>query len=97
MEISQYFSVNKTPIGTENFMNNPPMDKAALDQLKEKTVRLSVISNSGLILMKYIVGFAIGSVISEAIHSSMDLIAAVIAFFAVRKSAEPFSRSFRSS
>ena len=67
------------------------MDKAALDQLKEKTARLSVISNSGLVLMKFIVGFAIGSVsiISEAIHSSMDLVAAVIAFFSVRKSAEP--------
>ena len=79
------------PIGSENFMNNPPMDKAALDHLKAKTARLSVISNSGLVLMKFIVGFAIGSVsiISEAIHSSMDLIAAVIAFFSVRKSAEP--------
>ena len=76
---------------TENFMNNPPMDKAALDQLKEKTARLSVLSNSGLVLLKFIVGFAIGSVsiISEAIHSSMDLVAAVIAFFSVRKSAEP--------
>jgi divalent metal cation (Fe/Co/Zn/Cd) transporter len=84
------------PIGESN---NPPIDKAVLDQLKEKTARQSVISNSGLVLMKYIVGFAIGSVsiISEAIHSSMDLIAAVIAFFAVRKSAEPVSRSFRSS
>jgi cation diffusion facilitator family transporter len=72
-------------------MNTPQMDKAALDHLKEKTARLSVISNSGLVLMKFIVGFAIGSVsiISEAIHSSMDLIAAVIAFFSVRKSAEP--------
>jgi cation diffusion facilitator family transporter len=72
-------------------MENPPMDKAALDKLKEKTARLSVISNSGLVLMKFIVGFAIGSVsiISEAIHSSMDLVAAVIAFFSVRKSAEP--------
>jgi cation diffusion facilitator family transporter len=71
---------------------NPPDDgKSALDHLKEKTARLSVISNSLLVLMKFIVGFWIGSVsiISEAIHSSMDLIAAVIAFFSVRKSAEP--------
>jgi cation diffusion facilitator family transporter len=66
-------------------------DKASLDQLKEKTARLSVISNTGLVVMKFIIGFSIGSVsiISEAIHSSMDLIAAVIAFFSVRKSAEP--------
>jgi cation diffusion facilitator family transporter len=79
------------PIQRNNLMNAPPMDKAALDHLKEKTARLSIISNSGLVLMKFIVGFWIGSVsiISEAIHSSMDLIAAVIAFFSVRKAAEP--------
>ncbi len=66
-------------------------DKEALDRLKQNTARLSIISNTGLVLMKFVVGFAIGSVsiISEAIHSSMDLIAAVIAFFSVRKSAEP--------
>ena len=72
-------------------MSTPPMDKASLDKLKESTARLSVISNTGLVLMKFIVGTSIGSVsiISEAIHSSMDLIAALIAFFSVRKSAEP--------
>jgi cation diffusion facilitator family transporter len=72
-------------------MSNPQMDKASLDKLKESTARLSVISNTGLVLMKFIVGIAIGSVsiISEAIHSSMDLIASLIAFFSVRKSAEP--------
>jgi len=74
----------------ENLMSPNP-DKASLDQLKEKTARLSVISNTGLVIMKFIIGFSIGSVsiISEAIHSSMDLIAAVIAFFSVRNSAEP--------
>jgi cation diffusion facilitator family transporter len=68
-----------------------PTDKETLDQLKQSTARLSIISNTSLVLMKFVVGFAIGSVsiISEAIHSSMDLIAAVIAFFSVRKSAEP--------
>jgi cation diffusion facilitator family transporter len=68
-----------------------PADKDSLDRMKEKTARLSVLSNTGLVLMKFIIGFATGSVsiISEAIHSSMDLIAAVIAFFSVRKSAEP--------
>jgi len=66
-------------------------DKKTLDKLKEKTARLSIISNTGLVLLKFVVGISIGSVsiISEAIHSSMDLVAAVIAFFAVRKSAEP--------
>jgi len=68
-----------------------PSDKETLDRLKQNTARLSIISNTCLVLMKFIVGFAIGSVsiISEAIHSSMDLIAAVIAFFSVRMSAEP--------
>jgi cation diffusion facilitator family transporter len=67
------------------------LEKESLDRLKQNTARLSVISNTGLVLMKFVIGFAIGSVsiISEAIHSSMDLIAAVIAFFSVRKSAEP--------
>ena len=70
-------------------MSDP--DKKSLDKLKEKTARLSIISNSGLVLLKFVVGVAIGSVsiISEAIHSSMDLVAAVIAFIAVRKSSEP--------
>jgi len=69
----------------------PSMDKESLDRLKEKTARISVICNTGLVLMKFIVMFAINSVsiISEAIHSSMDLLAAVIAFISVRKSGEP--------
>jgi len=72
-------------------MSTPPIDKASLDKLKESTARLSVLSNTSLVVMKFVVGIAIGSVsiISEAIHSSMDLIAALIAFFSVRKSAEP--------
>ena len=56
-----------------------------------RTAHLSVISNTCLVILKFSVGFTIGSVsiISEAIHSSMDLLAAVIAFFSVKKSAEP--------
>jgi len=59
--------------------------------LKMKTARLSVISNSLLIIMKLAVGLMTRSVsiISEAIHSSMDLIAAVIAFSAVKISGTP--------
>ncbi|HVP97205.1 cation diffusion facilitator family transporter [Methanoregula sp.] len=65
--------------------------QAEADRLKVQTAHLSVISNAGLVILKFVVGFAIGSVsiISEAIHSSMDLLAAVIAFFSVKKSAEP--------
>ncbi len=58
---------------------------------KVKVARLSIISNSLLITMKLIVGIISGSVsiISEAIHSSMDLVAAIIAFFSVKVSDNP--------
>jgi len=58
---------------------------------KTSVALLSVVSNSALVLLKLLVGFVIGSisVISEAIHSAVDLVAALIAFFAVRKSGKP--------
>ena len=65
--------------------------KISSEKLKENTARLSILSNSALFIMKLIVGISIGSVsiISEAIHSGMDLLASFIAFFSVRKSAQP--------
>jgi len=61
------------------------------DAAKQATARLSVISNVSLVAMKLIVGFAVGSlaIISEALHSGIDLLAAVIAYFSVRKAGEP--------
>jgi len=58
---------------------------------KVRIARLSIISNSLLIVMKLAVGIISGSVsiISEAIHSSMDLVAAIIAFFSVKVSDNP--------
>jgi cation diffusion facilitator family transporter len=58
---------------------------------KVSVARLSIISNTLLIILKLAAGIISGSVsiISEAIHSSMDLIAAVIAFFSVRVSDNP--------
>jgi cation diffusion facilitator family transporter len=58
---------------------------------KERVALFSVVSNTTLILMKIIVGVRIGSVsvISEAIHSGIDLIAAVIALFSVKTSSLP--------
>jgi cation diffusion facilitator family transporter len=58
---------------------------------KVKVARFSIISNSLLIIMKLAAGILSGSVsiISEAIHSSMDLIASVIAFFSVKVSDNP--------
>jgi cation diffusion facilitator family transporter len=59
--------------------------------LKTKTARLSVMSNTLLIVMKLAVGLLTNSVsiLSEAIHSALDLVAALIAFFAVRISGNP--------
>jgi cation diffusion facilitator family transporter len=58
---------------------------------KVKTARLSIISNTFLIGIKLLAGISSGSVsiISEAIHSSMDLLAAIIAFFSVKISDTP--------
>ena len=58
---------------------------------KTAAATISIISNTSLVVMKFIAGILSGSVsvISEAIHSMMDLLAAVIAFFAVRISDNP--------
>jgi len=58
---------------------------------KKGVAALSVGSNAILVALKLAVGLAIGSVsvISEAIHSSIDLLAAIMAFLAVRVSSQP--------
>jgi len=58
---------------------------------KVKAASLSVISNTLLIVLKLGAGLVSGSVsiISEAIHSFMDLLAAIIAFISVRVSDRP--------
>ena len=61
------------------------------DAIKLRAASLSVASNTFLVVAKLVVGLMIGSVsvISEAIHSAVDLPAAVIAWFAVRVSGQP--------
>lgn len=56
-----------------------------------KVAILSVISNVSLVLAKGVVGImtASVSVLSEAIHSAMDLVAALIALFAVKQADKP--------
>ena len=58
---------------------------------KVRAASVSVLSNTLLVAGKLSVGLLIGSVsvISEAIHSAVDLVAAVIAWFAVRISGQP--------
>lgn len=57
---------------------------------KSTAALLSIASNSLLITFKFIVGILMGSVsiISEAVHSGVDLVASLIAFFAIKKASE---------
>lgn len=57
---------------------------------KARVAGISILSNISLTLLKLLVGLLSGSVsiLSEAIHSAMDLLASIIAFFAVRLSAK---------
>lgn len=58
---------------------------------KTQVASLSVASNTFLTLTKVIVGLVSGSVsiLSEGIHSGIDLVAAFIALFAVKESGKP--------
>jgi cation diffusion facilitator family transporter len=64
---------------------------------KQRSAALSVLSNSALILLKVVAGTITGSVsiLTEAVHSSIDLVASVVAYFSVRKADEPADASHR--
>src|SRR5947199_6393142 len=65
--------------------------------MKTRAAALSVASNSTLIVLKVVAGTITGSVaiLTEAIHSSIDLIASIVAFLSVRKADEPADESHR--
>jgi cation diffusion facilitator family transporter len=58
---------------------------------KQGVALVSVGSNAALVAGKLLLGLSLGSVsvLSEAAHSAVDLLAALIAFFAVRTAAKP--------
>jgi cation diffusion facilitator family transporter len=66
-------------------------------RLKTRAAAISIASNSLLIVFKLVVGILSGSIaiISEALHSGSDLVAAIIAFYAVRKAGQPPDPSHR--
>lgn len=66
-------------------------DRAGAPARKQYTAALSVASNSVLILLKVIAGTLTGSIaiLTEAVHSSIDLVASVVALVSVRISGEP--------
>ncbi|KTB47564.1 cation diffusion facilitator family transporter [Dehalogenimonas alkenigignens] len=59
-----------------------------------RAAAVSVASNSLLIFLKVTVGLLTGavSILAEAIHSALDLLAAVIAFFGLRAAGKPADR-----
>ena len=64
---------------------------AAQAPRKERAAAVSIISNTLLIALKLVAGVVTGSIaiLTEAIHSAIDLVASVIAFFSVRKAGQP--------
>ncbi|MBM3157286.1 MAG: cation transporter [Chloroflexi bacterium] len=58
---------------------------------KTSAAGLSILSNSLLVALKLAAGVIMGSVsvISEGVHSAVDLLAAIIAFFSIRAAAKP--------
>jgi cation diffusion facilitator family transporter len=64
---------------------------------KSRAAAVSIASNTTLIVFKLIVGLISGSIaiISEALHSGSDLVAALIAFYSVRKAAKPADDTHR--
>jgi cation diffusion facilitator family transporter len=65
------------------------------DRRKTRAAAISIASNSVLIALKVVAGLVTGSVaiLTEAAHSSIDLLASFIAFFSLRKAAEPADAS----
>jgi cation diffusion facilitator family transporter len=62
---------------------------------KSRAATVSILSNSGLIVLKVIAGVLTGSVaiITEAVHSAIDLMASLVAYFSIRKAEEPADES----
>jgi cation diffusion facilitator family transporter len=59
--------------------------------IKSRVAAISVFASAGMAAAKFVVGVAIGSLalISEALHSSVDVVAAVITWLVVRVSDRP--------
>jgi len=58
---------------------------------KSRAAGFSIASNATLIVLKVAAGVVTGSIaiLTEAVHSAIDLLASVVAFFSVRKADEP--------
>ena len=63
-------------------------------ETKSGAAGLSIASNATLIVLKLVAGAITGSIaiITEAVHSAVDLLASIVAFFSVRAADEPADR-----
>src|ERR1700693_5043665 len=74
----------------DGLLNPPPMSHPD-HTIKSRVAAISVFASAGMAAAKFVVGIAIGSLalISEALHSSVDVVATVITWLVVRVSDRP--------
>src|SRR3954463_984347 len=72
-------------------------DHADDPRARSRAARISILSNTVLIVLKIVAGVLTGSVaiLTEAMHSGIDLLASFIAYFSVRRAEEPADASPR--
>jgi cation diffusion facilitator family transporter len=83
-------------IGEHRRGAHPLIAPAAVEgTTKFGAARLSLASNSALILLKIVAGAVTGSIaiVTEAVHSSIDLLASIVAYLSLRKADEPADSS----
>jgi cation diffusion facilitator family transporter len=82
-----------TPAGEAQRRRGAPLIAPAAVEGSTKfgAARLSIISNTTLIVLKVAAGAITGSIaiITEAVHSSIDLLASIVAYLSLRKADEP--------
>jgi cation diffusion facilitator family transporter len=79
-------------------MADHPLNGGRLhERARSRAAAVSIASNTALILLKVVAGILTGSVaiLTEALHSGIDLLASFIAFFSVRRAEEPADASHR--
>src|SRR5439155_26581916 len=71
--------------------NRPMSAELTAHSRKTRAAALSVSSNAALIVLKLVAAGVTGSIalLTDAVHSSIDLLASFIALFAIRKADQP--------
>ena len=75
-------------------LKNKKPEISTADRKKQSVAKSSVWAAFGLVAMKAVVGILTGSlgILAEALHSGLDLVAALVTWFAVRISSKPADR-----